>query len=541
MSEEVLFHKRRNVRLKLLRTVRFWREEWNRLEHEFFPPLAMGILFAQLKRNGYNVSQDDLSIRLHYDNFDKGTDKQFRHDLFFQEERIKRYVKSGTDDELESEIEKISRDVSIKDIDIFLLSIPESLHNSSNILFAIALSKLLKKKYAPQIVVGGHPFSVMLLINQYDVAGIIDYIVLEDGEEVIIDVVDRIIHEKDNKKSNEVKVIRKHSRKIVIPDFSGLPFDKYKLSFLDYNGFHSNEVLRDFFTSNTLILPFQFIKGCPNICAFCGSSAEGLKAILEPEEVVNGIKMLQGRFSPTGYLFLNDTINISKGYIEEICDLLCEKNINILWSDCATARGLDEGIIAKMQKAGCIRLVLGMETASSSLLERVDKGITLLELEDVLKLASKYGIWTGVEVICGLPHEKEDDINMTINFLLKNREYIDRIYCNVFDLRDNSRMIRQPGDYGIENIREINLYSVPGGHSFNRGNFVRYSFDETNGLKWEDKKKQIIESYFKVVRATDALASLPNFLEEHFLFYLYTRFNDKSTVKKYYLESIKYF
>lgn len=541
MVEELPGYKNKDVELKLLRTIGLWRKENHPLEHTFFPPLAMGILFSQLRQHGYNVSQDDLSMRLHYDNYNKSINKQYRYKPFFQQERIRQYVKSGTDDELEKEIESILEDINIKDTDIFLLSVPESLSNPSNILFVIALSKFLKKRYPSQIVVGGHSFSIMLLIAHYDVSGIIDYIVAEDGEEAVINVVDEIISNGNNVKSNEVKIIRKLSNKIIVPDFSGLPFEKYRLSFLDYNDFSFNEILRDFFASDILILPFQFIKGCPNTCAFCGSSGEGLKAFLTPEEVVNGIKSLQERFNPTGYLFLNDTINISKGYIGKICDMIREHNINTLWSDCARVSGLDEEIIAKMREAGCIRLILGMETASSSLLKRVRKEITIPELESVLNLTTKYGIWTGIEVICGLPHETEDDINMTIDFLLNNRNYIDRIYCNIFDLRDHSLMFLRPQDYGMENIHEINLYSVQGGDSFNICNFVQFSFDEMGGLKWEDKKKQMVDSYRKVTNATNALVSLPNFLEEHILFYLYSKFNDKKIIKKIYFELIKCF
>lgn len=542
MTEEMLSYKKRGIRLKLLRTVGFYKKEPNPLEHPFFPPLALGILFTQLKNSGYDVSQDDLSIRAHNDIFAKGTNKQFRHELFFQEERIKLYVKSGTDDELEREIEKVLEAVNTEDIDIFLLSIPESPFNSSNLLFTIAFSKFLKKKYSPQIVVGGDIISVELLKTKYDVTGIIDYIVVGPGEEAVIDVVEKIIYNKGNGDSHEPVVVEGWgSKKIIIPDFTGLPWGKYRLSFLDYKDFSSNEILRDFFASDTSMMLFQFAKGCPNACAFCGSSSGSLGAVLMAEEVVNAIDVLQESFKPTGYLFMNDTINISQVYIERICEMICKKDMHILWSACARVNGLDEEVIAKMRESGCIRLILGMETASSSLLKRVNKGITIPELENVLKLTHKYGIWTGVEVICGLPHETDEDIDMTIEFLLNNKECINIVYRNVFDLRDDSLMILRPEDYGIENIREINLYRQEGTDNFNKTNFIRYSFDETNGLKWKDKKRQMIDSFNKVERAVNSPPSLPEFLEEHILFYLYSRFSDKNIIKKYYLEFIECF
>jgi len=542
MVEDAVVPEKKGIKIKLLRTVGFYNNKSHLLGHPLFPPLALGILFAQLTNHGYEVSQDDLSIRAHHDIFVKDSNAQLKYELFLEEGRIRRYVKSGLDDELEREIEKILKDVDIDGIDIFLLSIPESPANASNILFVISFSKFLKKRYLSTIALGGDTIALTLLKNQYDVSGIIDYIIVGDGEDVIIDLVDKIIHEKDNREPNEVTIIQSPGKKkIVIPDFFGLPLDKYKLKFLDYKHFSSNEFLKDFFSSDVSILLFSFVRGCPGRCAFCGASGGVLGVVLDPEEVVNSFKLLQEKFTPTGYLILNDTINISRSYIEEICDLICKNSINILWSACARVNGLDEEIIAKMRKAGCVRLILGMETASVSLLQKVNKGITIAELENVLKLTSKYGIWTGLELISGLPHETQEDVDTTINFLINNREHIDILFQNIFDLRDHSLMFLHPEDYGIENIRELNLYKSPGDDNFNRGNIVRYSFDETDGLKWEDKKKQMVSSYRKVAKAMNAAPNYPQFLEEHVLFYLYSRFNDKQEIKRYYDESVKCF
>ena len=93
----------------------------------FFPSLAMGIIFSQLKKYGHDVSQDDLSIRFHHDYYSKGINKQYKYEIFFQEERIKEYAESGTDDELENEIKKILGEINIEDIDIFFIHTWESL------------------------------------------------------------------------------------------------------------------------------------------------------------------------------------------------------------------------------------------------------------------------------------------------------------------------------------------------------------------------------------------------------------------------------
>ncbi len=535
MTAESLTYKNKGVKLKLLRTVGFYSNEADPLAHPFFPPLALGILFTQLKKNGYDVSQDDLSIRVHCDGFDKRVNKQFRPELFFREERIKQYNNSGVDDELEGELEKMLDGVDIEGVDIFLLSVPESPYNSSNILFTIAFSKFLKKKHSPYIVVGGDVIAVTLLATRYDVAGTIDYISIGDGEDAIVDIIDGIIYNKYNRVSRELSIIRPPPyNRIVVPDFSGLPFEKYRLSFLDYRDFCSDELLRDFFASDTSMLLFRFTKGCPNTCAFCAASEGRLEAVFRPAEVVGALATLQQRFHPTGYLFMNDTVNISRVYLKQICELIRKRGIHILWSACARVNGLDDEIVAEMREAGCVRLILGMETASSKLLKSVNKGITIPELERVLELTYKYGIWTGIEVICGLPHETEEDVQATIDFLQNNQRYIDTAFLNVFDLREHSLMFVRPQDYGIENIRELNIYRGQGSDGFNITNFVRFGFDETNGLRWEDKQRQMKDAYVNISSAINYPAGPHPFLMEPFLFYLYSRLNDKDMIKKQY-------
>ncbi len=541
MLERLLINKKRDVKLKLLRTVCCYKNNPDPLEHPFFPPLGLAILYSQLRDCGYDVSQDDLSIRVHYNNFTKNIEnkRHFAYELFFDEKRVKQYIQSGKDSGLGEAIEKALEEVNIEGIEIFLLSIPESPSNSSNILFLMALSKFLKKTSGLTIIVGGDIIAVTLLKDNYETAGLIDYIVIGDAEEDILNIVKEIILSPCNTKPRATKTMRfRGNNLIVTPNFSGLPFEKYSLSFLDSHPASTNPLIHDFIFSGVSMLLYRFTKGCPNSCAFCGSSVGALEAALQPEEVVNGLARLQRKYNPTGYLFMNDTLNISRDYIKRICELIRSRDLHILWSACARVNELDEEIIASLKAAGCIRLILGMETASPALLKMVGKGITLEELSRVLKLTSNYGIWTGVEVICGLPHETEPDINATIDFLKVNSPYIDRTYLNMFDLRDNSLMLVNPQDYGIENIREANRYKE---EELGSTNFVRFSFDESGGLKWPDKLEQIQGSYKRVQQAISSQWVFPVFLEEHFLFYLYSRFSDKAMIKRYHLEAAQIF
>ncbi len=166
-------NKERNMKIILLRVASFYKNTLSPLDHPFFPPSGLGVLFSQLKDNGYDVLQEDLSIRAHRNIFDKRASTRLWYELFFQKERIIQYAKSGSDDVLENELKILLDSTGIKGADIFLLSVPESPYNPSNILFTFALAKLLKKTYSSQIVVGGDTVAVTSLKTRYDTGTIL--------------------------------------------------------------------------------------------------------------------------------------------------------------------------------------------------------------------------------------------------------------------------------------------------------------------------------------------------------------------------------
>jgi hypothetical protein len=247
--------------------------------------------------------------------------------------------------------------------------------------------------------------------------------------------------------------------------------------------------------------------------------------VLDPATVALHLKELQEEYNPTGFFFLSDTINISRQYINALCDEIIKNKTSILWSDCARADNLDRDTLFKMRQAGCIRLIFGIETASPRLLKHVNKGIGVKRLETTLKWADEAGIWTGVEIICGLPHEKDSDVEETIAFLNKNKRYINTLYINQFDLRDGSIFLSQAKNLGIENISIIDQYA-----NAEFSNFHKYGYDEIGGLRWPDKKNQVLLSYKKISVNTCGNAGCPPYELEHLLFFLYNKFNNKKLV-----------
>ncbi len=519
------------MKIKIIRLPTFfyyWDTNSSELNCSLLPPVGIGLITGYLRRRGLDIVQDDLNIKIFYETRYK--DFSFNQEPFFDEERILRYCHGGqADSEIETLFEKLGERCPVRGFDVILLSIQESLRNKTNIFFALAYARYLKKKYNPIIILGGFGIAVRLLYMEYD-CPFIDFYVIGPGERTL-EIILQAIKEKRDILSLEgihyernSRVISADYHRIEEPILDDLPLDYYK-----YRGFYSNyaddakDIIEEFHRSGTLVIPIGFINGCPWHCIFCCESYGPLDFVMKPDKAVDMLEHLQEKYRPTGYFFLNNEINVSEKYVDRFCSSILKRKLRILWSDCARADFTNKEILQKMKEAGCIRLIFGIETGSSRLLRYIRKEISVEQLERTVRWAHELGIWTGIEIICGLPHEKEEDVQATLEFLTRNKTCINRFYYNTFDLRGGSLLFHEPHNYGVENIFDVNEIVAYEERKYSK-NFTQFGFDETGGLKWEQKKKQILNSYDQVVNAMGGYEGFPTYEEEHFLFFLYNKF-----------------
>jgi len=519
------------MRVKIIRLPTFfhyWDTNSSELNCSLLPPLGIGTITAYLKRRGFDITQDDLNIKIFYERRYKHM--AFNEEPFFDEDRIVRYRRQAQPDpELEAIFARLEVLCPVQGYAVILLSVQESLRNKTNVLFAVAYATYLKKKYNPFIMLGGFGVAVKLMYMEYD-SPAIDFYVTGAGEKALEIVLQA---KKEGRDLSCLEGVQYNTAKRSIqvdyyqieePTFDGLPLEYYRYRGLaaDYAQ-EARAVVDDFHRSGTLVLPFGFIKGCPYHCIFCSESFGALEFIMPARQAAEILARLQDSYNPTGYFFLNNEINVSQAYLEELCDAIIEKKLRILWSDCARANFLNRQLLQKMRDAGCIRLIFGIETGSPRLLRYIRKEIVVEQLEQAIRWAHELGIWTGIEIICGLPYEQEQDIQDTISFLRRNKDCINRFYYNTFDLRVGSLLFCEPDKYGIENIFDVNEVVSFEERRYSK-NFTQFGFDEIGGLKWAEKKQQTLESYDKVVSAMGGYENFPTYEEEHFLFFLYKRY-----------------
>jgi len=527
----------------------------------YIPPLGLCTLTSFLKKHGYQIEQDDLDIKTFQDNKKFQNNKKSSHsdnklvnmELFDDRKRIAQFMKTENDTELEEHASRILKKTQYEGFDIIGFSISDD-HNFSAIGSIIVLSKLIKEQTGATIIIGGVRHQRRIFEKELTELKYIDFVVLQNHMTALnllkaleCGVLEKkkikdIAYDKNCVKKYQ-RFIKKESGKnfrhfeskkaddiIPPPDFSGLPLDLYTPSFDD---FRSKELK---IKGRVLMLPFSFMNGCLQGCAFCPNSERPFLTLRNPENIAYDLKNISKKYKTRYFLFLNTNVNPSYQYAERLADALIDIDANIMWSDCANLKQLDTKLIQKLKNAGATRLVFGLESASPKMLKFIGKGITQQHAEKMLRETDNAGIWNELELIAGMPQENEKDVKQTVSFIQRNKKYINYFYLAKYMLM-NSKMSRYPKQFGITNIKD-NIGSLDKIQPYNR------RFDEINGLKWNEKVRQIEDSYTQMCRAISDTSKPEQWTNQkgfdsqgevlHLLFHLYSTLKNKSEVVEYF-------
>ena len=169
---------------------------------------------------------------------------------------------------------------------------------------------------------------------------------------------------------------------------------------------------------NTLI---SASRGCPHNCGFCGSRTVWTRKVRtrSAESLVAEMKECAHNYDIRSFNFTDELFTSNKKRVWEICRLIRKEGLNIRWVCSARAQRLDLETLKMMKKAGCHEISFGIESGSTEILKRIDKGIKLDEALRVVRLTKKAGIITHASYMLGYIGETEETIRETIRFAKK--------------------------------------------------------------------------------------------------------------------------
>jgi anaerobic magnesium-protoporphyrin IX monomethyl ester cyclase len=167
------------------------------------------------------------------------------------------------------------------------------------------------------------------------------------------------------------------------------------------------------------------VRGCPFQCIFCSTKVFGKNLRRrDPELVLKEMEECIERYGTEHFMFMDDTLTLDKAHISRICDLIIERGLNrkITIEGSTRANLVDEDLIAKLVKAGLIRLSFGLESVDENIRKTMKKMVPLECYITANKLTNKYGIETLNSCMIGLPGDTYETIGKTLRFLRESKE-----------------------------------------------------------------------------------------------------------------------
>jgi radical SAM superfamily enzyme YgiQ (UPF0313 family) len=118
--------------------------------------------------------------------------------------------------------------------------------------------------------------------------------------------------------------------------------------------------------------------------------------------------------------FIDDNLTLNKERFGKILDGLLERNYGLTWDTPNGVRAetlLDEEIVRKIKKSGCIEVRIGVESGVQDVLDKiVGKSLDLKTVIEGAKICKKIGLRLGACFVIGFPGEKMEDIAGTVKF-----------------------------------------------------------------------------------------------------------------------------
>lgn len=327
-------------------------------------PLGLAYISAMLKRSGYNV----FGLNLNHCN----TDEQDEIKKAIKENNIQIVATGG----LSAHYHKVKMIVdTVKEYDKKIITI-----------------------------IGGGLLSSEPQLIYEDFK--LDYGVMQEGEETIVELVDAIINQKDFTKiagiiftSNGKTVINPLRDSIEHLDY--LPFPDYEIfgvqEYLDMQKPNDDYYMYPF--DNPRVLPVISTRSCPYSCTFCYHPLGKKYRVNTLDYFFEWIDLLVEKYAINMVAVLDELFSVNKERMMEFAKRI--KPYNLKWIAQMRVDDVDDETLKALSESGLFYISYGIESASDEVLKSMKKKMKISKTNIALELTKKNKIGIQGNLIFG--------------------------------------------------------------------------------------------------------------------------------------------
>jgi anaerobic magnesium-protoporphyrin IX monomethyl ester cyclase len=160
---------------------------------------------------------------------------------------------------------------------------------------------------------------------------------------------------------------------------------------------------------------FITARGCPYKCRWCSHQVFGqTHRRRDPLLVVDEVEWLLQTYSPDMVWVSDDVFTINHKWIRDYAAEMGRRGLRIPFECISRADRLNAEMLDLLAELGCFRVWIGSESGSQRILDAMDRGVKVEQVQQAVALTRERGIESGMFLMWGYEGEELDDIEATI-------------------------------------------------------------------------------------------------------------------------------
>jgi len=243
---------------------------------------------------------------------------------------------------------------------------------------------------------------------------------------------------------------------------------------------------------------FITARGCPYKCRWCSHQVFGMThRRRDPVRVVDEVEWLVQRYSPDMVWVADDVFTIHHGWIRTYAAEMKRRGLRIPFECISRADRMNAEMADLLAELGCFRVWIGSESGSQRILDAMERGVKVEQVQSAVELCRTRGIQSGMFLMWGYEDEQMPDIEATIQHVKRSQP--DIFFTTVaypikgtpYYERAKDRLI-QPGSWSTSSDREVRI----------KGRHSRRFYDQADRLL----RDEVALSRLATTNAGDATA-----------------------------------
>jgi radical SAM superfamily enzyme YgiQ (UPF0313 family) len=167
---------------------------------------------------------------------------------------------------------------------------------------------------------------------------------------------------------------------------------------------------------------FITARGCPYKCRWCSHQVFGMThRRRDPKLVVDEFEWLMQRYSPDMAWVADDVFTIHHGWIRTYAAEMKRRGLRLPFECISRADRLNEEMLDILAELGCFRVWIGSESGSQRILDAMERGVKVEQVQRAIELSRARGIQTGMFLMWGYEGEEASDIEATIDHVKRSQ------------------------------------------------------------------------------------------------------------------------